>query len=232
MLTPPTAFKVSDIMTRTKDLRRADSLDDARKLFHEYDVVPFPRTGDIKGFFQQDNAITNDLKPNHLVSDATDLLELPHLLAAHRFFFVIAGNRVVGYVHYSDLNKHVVVIPLFGLFRTVERLLWDRIRTRIEEADLLKVFSEREIKGFLRKKRRLTKDNVDLGWSGVFSFPGILKLARRYGAIHHRDDEIEILRKFRNKIAHADGDLVENYHDVELLSQITKEIGLLLEEFG
>src|SRR6266550_2398466 len=112
-------------MTAAAQLKRADLIGHAQKLFHEYDVVPFPRSGEIKGFFSRGSSETSELKPGHLLSDATDVLELPRLLTAQPFYFVISANRITGYVHYSDLNKYVVAIPFFALFRTAERLLWE-----------------------------------------------------------------------------------------------------------
>jgi len=133
-------------MTAAAHLKRADHNDDAQKLFHEYDVVPFPRSGEIKGFFSRGSSQTSDLRPEHLLSDATDVLELPRLLAAQPFYFVISGNRITGYVHYSDLNKYVVAIPFFALFRTAERLLWEKIQSRVSEEDLGKCSLKKRVK--------------------------------------------------------------------------------------
>src|SRR5438309_12006168 len=108
--TPVTGFRVSDIMTPTPQLKRADSLEHATKLFHEYDVVPFPRSGGIQGFFHKDNGEANPLQPAHLLSDATDVLDLPGLLSIRPFYFIISANRITGYVHYSDLNNYIVAI--------------------------------------------------------------------------------------------------------------------------
>jgi hypothetical protein len=226
---PSSIFTVSDIMTAAAHLKRADLIDHAQKLFHEYDVVPFPRNGEIKGFFSRGSSETSELKPEHLLSDATDVLELPRLLTAQPFYFVISGNRIAGYVHYSDLNKYVVAIPFFALFRTAERLLWEKIQLRVREEDLQQVFSKEESKIFVRKRQKAVAGNVDLGWTGVFSFPAILKLARYFGAIHETDEEIEILRRVRNKIAHSDNEIVNNYQDVQVLADAREIISSFVQ---
>jgi len=216
-------------MTAAAHLKRADLIDHARTLFHEYDVVPFPRSGEIKGFFSRGSTEISELKPEHLVSDASDLLDLPRLLAARPFYFVLSGNRITGYVHYSDLNKYIVAIPFFALFRSAERLLWERIQRRLKEEDLRQVFSEQESKIFIRKRQKAVAGNVDLGWTGIFSFPAILKLARHFGAIQETDEEIEKLRRVRNKIAHSDSEIVNNYQDVQLLADAREMISSFVQ---
>jgi len=45
-----TAFSVKDIMTPVQQLKRADTIESAHYLFHEYDIVPYPRHNLIEGF--------------------------------------------------------------------------------------------------------------------------------------------------------------------------------------
>jgi hypothetical protein len=223
-------FTVSDIMTPAAGLRRADILDHAQTLFHEYDVVPFPRSGEIKGFFSPESSEMNELKAHHLLSDTLDLLELPGLLTNQAFYFIISGNKITGYVHYSDLNKHSVAIPFFALFRTAERLLWEKIENRVKDEELRRVFCDDEVRALLRKRQKLSAANLDLGWTGVFSFAAILKIARHFGAIHETDEEIDRLRKIRNKIAHSDNDIVSTYSDVQVLSDVKECLESILQE--
>jgi hypothetical protein len=115
------AFSVQDILTETEQLRRADTLGNAEPLFHEYDVVPYPRKGLIQGFFKRVSEQLHNIEPRHIVSEGTSLFDLPQLFCEGLFYFVIAGNRIVGYVHYSDLNKPVVKVPFFAMFQHVGR---------------------------------------------------------------------------------------------------------------
>ncbi len=222
-------FTVTDIMTAAAQLKRADSLVHAQKLFHEYDVVPFPRRGEIEAFFHKDSVEANPLRPANLLSDATDILELLKLLTTQPFYFIISGNQITGYVHYSDLNKYVVAIPLFALFRTAEQLLWQKIQNRVKESDLRNIFAEKEVKVFLRKRQKTVSGNVDLGWTGIFSFCNILKLSRYFGQIHETDEEIDSLRVTRNRIAHADSEIIRNYDDVIGLAKVKELIANILE---
>ena len=212
-------FTVRDVMTPACQLKRSDTVDNAEHLFHEYDVVPYPRLGDVTGFFSRDTRRLHDLEPSHLISDSTSLFALPTLLKRHRFFFVISGNRIVGYVHYSDLNRGVMKIPFFAFFQLAEKNLWNRFKDRITENDLKIVFGADLAEKIATKRQGAMKSNVDIGWEGVFTFPWILKLARHFGLIHLTDDEISSLRNVRNKVAHSDRSLVDRFDDVAALTE-------------
>lgn len=214
-------FSVQDIMTPSDQLKRADTLEDAKYLLHEYDVVPFPRRGGIEGFFQREGQEITALTPSHLISNSTNLVELPKLLNQQAFYFVISGNNIVGYVHYSDLNKAVTKIPFFAMFQIVERRFWDKMMYRISEKDLQLLFPD-QAKSFLQKKEKAADQNVDIGWTGIFSFPYILRLARHYGLAHVNNNEITLLKEMRNKIAHSDQNLVMFHGDVGTLAQATE----------
>src|SRR2546423_12816847 len=212
------AFTVQDIMITSTQLKRADTFENASKLFNEYDVVPFPRAGEIRGSFQRDINTRNSILRSNLISNATSLFELPHLLSKNYFFFILSANKITGYIHYSDLNNMIVKIPFFAMFQAVERRLWDQIKFRIKESDLIRLFEPNEVKKFINKKERAIRQNVDVYWTGVFSFPYILKLSRYYGLIQLTDNEIKLLKDVRNLVAHSDCNLVSQYRNVDELS--------------
>lgn len=214
-------FSVQDIMTPAQTLERADSLEDAKLLFKEYDVVPYPKTGTIEGFFRRKIDALINLSLEHLISDATNLLDMPLLLDKSPFYFVISGNKIAGYVHYSDLNRPATKIPMFVLYQTLEKGLWDKIKDDITEGIVRKVLRN-NAQGYLKKREMARKNNVDIGWTGVFSFPAILKLARHFRATDLSDDEIELLRLTRNNIAHSDRNLVNRQGDIARLASAVK----------
>lgn len=223
------AFSVQDIMTSADQLKRADNLKAAEHLFFEYDVVPWPRTGTIRGFFKRDSDQLNSIEPSHILSDATPLFELPHLFCESQFYFVISGNRITGYVHYSDMNKTIVKIPFFAMFQSVERRLWENTKHRISEDVLRKLFDVAEVDRFLRKRSNAVKGNVDLGWTGIFSFPYILRIARYYGLTQLTDEDIKLLKEIRNKVAHSDQNLVAGYNDIQPLANAYELFTSLLD---
>lgn len=209
-------LSVQDIMTRAEALERADSIEEATRLFKEYDVVPYPKTGKIEGFFQRKVDELISLKPDHLISNATSLLNMPRLLDQALFRFVISTDKIDGYVHYSDLNKPAMKVPLFVLIQAKEKNLWDRIKDQITEDIVHKVLPDKA-RGCIKKRNAARKSNVDIGWTGAFSLPSILRLARYFKATDLSDDQIELLRLTRNDVAHSDKNLVDRHSDVSQL---------------
>lgn len=115
------------------------------------------------------------------------------------------------------------------MFQAAERRLWDRFKDKISEEVLRKIFEPGEVDAFMRKKRRAERDNVDLGWVGVFSFPYILRLARFYGLTDMSDEDIKLLKEVRNKVAHSDHHLIKDAKDVRTLAEAR---GLFLSLIG
>jgi hypothetical protein len=214
-------LSAQDIMTPVQMLERADRLEDAIPLFEEYDVVPYPKIGGIEGFFRHKTDELIDLRMEFLISDGTSLLDMPRLLDKMPFYFIIAGNKVTGYVHYSDLNKPVMKIPLFVLFQILEKKLWDRIKGDISKDLVRKAYPE-NAKRYLNKHEKARKKNVDIGWTGVFSLPEILKLARHLQAINMGEEDIEVLRLTRNDVAHSDHNLISRESDVSRVATAVK----------
>lgn len=208
---------VMDLMTDAKYLKRADTFENAQNLFNEYDVVPYPKKGNIEGYFHKDNKELLQIAKKNLVSSDTNTLSLFKIIKEDKFCFVLSANEIEGYIHYSDLNKPFTKIPLFTIFEAVERSLWENIKNRINEEDLAKLFSESEVKNFLKSREFNTKRNVNVDWTGIFTFPFILKMARYYGLIDFSDQEIKLLKETRNKVAHSDRNLINSFKDVEKL---------------
>jgi hypothetical protein len=214
-------FSARDIMTPVQMLKRTDRLEEAIPLFIEYDVVPYPKMGSIEGFFRRKNDELIDLRLDFIISDATSLLDMPRLFDKMPFYFIIAGNKVTGYVHYSDLNKPVMKIPLFVLFQILEKNLWDKIKDEITEDVVRKVYRD-NAERYLNKREKARRKNVDIGWTGVFSFPGILKLARHLQIVDLSDGQIELLRLTRNDVAHCDHNLINKKSDVSRVAASVK----------
>jgi hypothetical protein len=223
-------LNVLDIMTPVHQLMRADTIENARKLFHEYDIVPLPRSGEITGYFSRSDENEHLLSIVCLISDHTGLFDMPKLLKRNPFYFVVSGNEISGYVHYSDLNKSSMKVPFFILFQAVEKALWDQIKGRVSDTDLKAVFTKEQVERFSSRRRKALEGNVDVDWTGIFDFPHILKLARYFGLNHLTDEEIDLMRRVRDKVAHSDNNLVSNYDDVAKLVQAYDLFNSLLEQ--
>ena len=214
-------FPVQDIVTPAEVLERADSIEEARLLFSKYDVVPYPKMGKIKGFFQRDLDKLSDLKSDYLISDTTSLLNMPQLLDQAPFRFIISADKIAGYVHYSDLNKPAMKAPLFILIQAMEKRLWDKIEEKITENVVGEVF-QGNAKQLIKKRDGAIRGNVDIGWTGVFTLPDILRLANHFKATDLSNDQIKSLRLTRNDVSHSDKNLVYKHRDVSKLVEVLK----------
>jgi hypothetical protein len=214
-------LSVQNIMTPAQVLERADSIEDATQLFNEYDVVPYPKTGRIEGFFKRNSNELIKLQTDHLISNATSLLDMPKLLYQASFYFVISAHTIAGYVHYSDLNKPTMKIPLFLLFHAMENSVWARIKDQITEDIVRKVF-QGSAQDYIKKRDRAKKSNVDIGWMGIFTLPSILRLAKYFQTLDLSDDQIKLLGNNRNNVAHADKNLVNSHADTAQLVKAVK----------
>ncbi len=132
-------FSARDLMTPVNQLKRADTIDQAEQLFNEYDVVPYPRSGEINGFFERRNSDITPIETSLLLSEGTSVFQFLELLNQSKFYFVISGNRIIGYIHFSDFNRSITKIPFFAILQTFEKGLWGRIQDRIPESTFLRL---------------------------------------------------------------------------------------------
>jgi hypothetical protein len=221
-------ISVKNIMTPVEDMEVATSIEEATPLFVQYDVVPYSKMGLIEGFFLRDSVAISEMKVDCLISDSTSLLTLPQLLKQTSFRFVISSDRVAGYIHYSDLNKPVMKLPLFALMLSVEKQLWDKIKGDITEAIVREVFQGNAQK-FINKQNAARGSNVDIGWIGIFTLPSILKLAKYFEKTNLTGAQEKLLVAIRNKVSHADKNLIDKQSDVSELVEAIKLCQLMLK---
>ena len=199
---------------------RASRIEDAQDSFPLYDVVPFPASGRITGYFEKHSADLHPLGPHEVISWDTPVLDLPGLLSTRRFYFVNRANRVIGYVHFSDLNKAPSRAPFYALLEAAETSLSARISDRLKEAEIKAVCSPRRFKGIQARLKKQRRSNIDLGWLGALSFGEILRLARRFHTVKLDDEELDLQTNFRNRIAHTNLRLIDTYSDIRRLSKV------------
>jgi len=215
-----TTFTVRDIMVEKKELVCASSQSDAQQLLTqhpEFDIIPLPATGPITDYVRRDEQEVRKIDLIDLISDGTNLLDIPHLMGKRDFFFVLSSNIIVGFVHFSDLNKSLMKLPFFVLFEAVERYLWRLVSSRLNEADLPKVLDASRVETLKQRKAKAQKKDVDVGWSGLLSFDEILKFAIHYRIIQIAPTEQETLANMRNRVVHTDKLLVEAHKDTAKL---------------
>jgi len=132
-------------------------------------------------------------------------------------------------VHYSDLNKAVNRIPLYILVQYLEYTIWDRIDERVNERVVRQLFGD-DSRGIIASHKRAAAHNVHIGWAGAFNFSSILRLGRFFNVVDLDDEQIEALKEARNKAAHSDQNLVNDYADVHRLVEAYRLASKLLED--
>lgn len=222
---------IEQVMVPTRDLCRADTKEQADLMHADFDVVPYPKRGEITGYFIRD---FNELKPIEtkvLLSHGTPIINLPQIFLSRPFSFIIATNRISGYIHYSDLNKPVARVPFFSAFQMAEGTIWERIQERISD-DLLRTHLEKKrfdrLAGLKKKRKR---GNADLGWQDVLSLPDIVRIGRRLHQARLTDEEVTLLEEYRNRTVHANKQLIKSEGDIRSLCQVVS-LALRLARFS
>jgi len=214
------AVSVDNLMVHTRNLVRASHLKDAIPSFADFDIVPAPARGRVSGYFEKSSRRHQLLSAETIISSDTPLIELPGLLSSRPFYFVNSGNNIVGYIHYSDLNKAPIRAPFFALLEAAEVSVSIRIRDRIATEDIKAMSTPGRYRALKGRLERRSTQNLDLGWLAVLKFGEILRLARRYRALNLDDEDLGLLVEFRNRIAHTNLRLIENYNEIRKLSKV------------
>ena len=115
------------------------------------------------------------------------------------------------------MNHPYVRIPFFGLIQVLERSVWSKIEGLIDEEGIAKA-TELSVKKILKEREKNKRERVDLGWTGIFTFPKILRLANYYGALNITEEQIDILNDVRNRLAHSDRNLIDTRADIPHVS--------------
>jgi hypothetical protein len=216
------SFTVRDIMVERNNLVCSNSHDNAQLLLSqhpEYDIIPLPVTGPLTAYVRRDEQKVRKISSIDLISDGTSLMDLPCLLDDRVFFFVLSSNQINGYIHYSDLNNSLMKLPFFVLFEAVECFLWQLVSGRLDEADIPVVLDQDRVNTINKRKSKAQKNDVDMGWSGLFTFSEILKFAFHYGFIDTNNEDRDILTTVRNRVAHADKLLIKEHKDAKELAK-------------
>lgn len=128
-----TAFTVKDIMIPNSrlvcanDEAHAAVVSDANP---DFNVIPIRSAGKMTGYFKRNSRNTTDITPSDLIADGTNLLDLVEILEHREFVFVLSSekNEGYGYVHFSDLNHHLVKLTFYVLLAALERLALESIK--------------------------------------------------------------------------------------------------------
>ena len=114
------AFKVWDIMTRTRELTFAHDINDARYKSKEfdYDIVPIGDPTNLHSYYDRETDSIEDIKKENLLSIDTGIATLVSLLERKGFYFVLELNFISGFVNIPDLNKLLSFLPLYATWKS------------------------------------------------------------------------------------------------------------------
>jgi hypothetical protein len=212
-------------MTPEAALVRADSQKEAEAFFDEFDVVPYPGNGPIAGFFRRGDGGLTRLNSEIVISDSTAILELPQLFLRQPSLLVLRGQRIVGLVHFSDLNNPIVKLPLYVMFEAVESELIPALNRRASEADLKAVLGSQRLRKIRKSLLVLRSHRAEYGLAQGLYFSELLALAAQVGVVVMTKEELSLLTDVRNRIAHADTPLVRDLEDARSLLKAKEAFG-------
>ncbi len=227
-------FATRDIMIAEEHITWAESCTDAQQKLLEnpsFDLIPIKKNGYFTEYLNRKGNDTKNILRDDLVSDSTPILELAGILSQREFCFVLVGNRIAGYVHYSDLNNQLVKIPYYVLLEAVESQIVLRIEGKITDSDIDTILPHRS-KRIKEQFRDLSKERADRGYINFMYFREMLVFACHYKVLTLQEKDIKWLNDVRNRVDHADKPLIETQRDAIKLVR-TREICLhILEQLN
>ena len=217
-------FTVRDIMIPATALTCARDEVEAKKVSKQnpdFSVIPLQRESKLTGYFLRDSRAAREITLTDLISDGTSILDLVEILESREFAFVLAHREIAGYVHFSDLNHHLVKLTFYVILETVERHALDPILKNDDRTFLSKNLHPKRFKHIAGQY----KGDGDAARSLVnyLNIRDILRLAVSAGAIHLDDEVIEAMKSIRDGAAHASENIVSNFDSVKQLARTKRE---------
>ena len=183
------AFTVKDIMTPRAKLVCAVDAKDARCVSHDnpdYDVIPIQKGKALMGYFERMSGKAKRIGPTVLVADGTSLLDLVDILEERQFSFVLSGQSIEGYVHFSDLNHQLVKLTFYIILQSLERTALNSLQGRTHDDALRKELDPHrfhQIEGAYKRAGRAARD-----LASYLTLSDILQLAAKTGWWRSRPD--------------------------------------------
>jgi hypothetical protein len=217
-------FAVRDIMIPRERLVCATDETDAAKVsadYPDFTVIPIPREGALTGYFERDTHGTTKITVNDLISDGTSLLDLVEFFEDREFAFVLSHRHIDGYVHFSDLNHHLVKLTFYVILEAVERLALDSLSPADDREYLSRSI---DLQRFQQIERQYKRDgDAARSLFNYLNISDILKLGVKEGSIRLDDSVIKDMKNVRDGGAHALENLVADYNDVQRLANVKRE---------
>jgi hypothetical protein len=219
-----TTFTVRDIMIPESGLVCAgDEIEAAQvsKDNPDFNVIPIRHKRKLTGYFERDSHTTSQIVLNDLISDGTSLLDLVETLEDREFSFVLSHRQISGYVHYSDLNHHLLKLSFYVILEELERQVLSSIRQIDDREYLSKNLDPNRFAQIAQQYKR--DGDAARSLFNYLNISDILRLAVKAGTIQIDDDIIKAVKKARDDAAHASENIVADYHAVSRLAKVKRE---------
>jgi hypothetical protein len=219
-----TTFTVRDIMIPGAELTVAPDEVGAIRVSHDspdFNVIPFRQNGRLTGYFERDSRSTKKIELNDLISDGTSLLDLVEILEDRQFSFVLSHRHIEGYVHYSDLNHHLVKLAFHVISEALERVALDSIQGRDDRESLKRDLDPARFKQIEDAYKRTGDAACSL--VSYLNIADLLRLAAKADAIHIDEGVVKVIKDVRDASAHPSNNLISDYSDVKKLAAFKRE---------
>ncbi|HEY3345880.1 MAG TPA: hypothetical protein VGJ97_13180 [Anaerolineaceae bacterium] len=179
------SFTVCEIMTPSSSLKLASdkqSLKDLLETYPQYDVIPILNPGyGIYDYYDRDHGETKEISLRDALPDQTSILDCLETLQSRKFSFVTRQGWVVGFIHYSDLNRPVAKMPFRILMATWEYRLGEKIRTNLpmlSQSEIIDLVGQARWEQIQTRIRSLQENHADLDWISYLDFPELNRISR------------------------------------------------------
>jgi hypothetical protein len=187
----------------------------------DFNLIPIRQNGKLTGYFGRDSHTTSQIALGDLISDGTSLLDLVETFSDREFSFVLSHRQISGYVHYSDLNHHLLKLSFYVILEALEREVLSSI-PRNDDRDYLS--RNLDPRRFAQVTRQYKRDgDAARSLFNYLNISDILRLAVKAGTIQIDDDVIKAMKKARDEAAHASENIVADYRAVNRLAKVKRE---------
>lgn len=217
-------FTVRDIMIPEAGLVCAEDKIEAAKVSKDkpdFNVIPIRQNGKLTGYFERDSHTTSDIALNNLISDGTSLLDLVETFEDREFSFVLSDRQIAGYVHYSDLNHHLLKLSFYVILEALERQVLSSLRRNDDREYLSRNLDPSRFAQIAQQYKR--DGDAARSLFNYLNISDILRLAVKAGTIQIDDEVIKAMKKTRDEAAHASENIVADYHAVNRLAKVKRE---------
>jgi hypothetical protein len=184
-------------------------------------VIPIRQNGKLTGYFERDSHTTSEIALNNLTSDGTSLLDLVETFEDREFSFVLSDRQIAGYVHYSDLNHHLLKLSFYVILEALERQVLSSLRRNDDREYLSRNLDPSRFAQIAQQYKR--DGDAARSLFNYLNISDILRLAVKAGTIQVDDDVIKAMKKTRDEAAHASENIVADYNAVSRLAKVKRE---------